>query len=143
MKRASQILLLIGEIVEIVGAAVLLLLGIGFLVFALPSMTDVLIEGLENGSIQTSFVGTNEEAARMIQATFSGVSVLMFVLAAFSAVGAIITIFARRNPTLSLLVATIILGIISGTEVAAVGAIFGIVSTTKEEQSIDKRESAQ
>ncbi|MBQ2070662.1 MAG: hypothetical protein II467_07025 [Bacilli bacterium] len=128
MKKASNILLLIGEILEIVYAFLFLLLGVLFLVLTMPNFTQILIEGINNGSVHSSFQGTPEEIARAIQAMFAAFSVIMFVFAAFNAIGAIITIFARRKLSSGILVTAAVFSFIGGSIVAGVGAIFALVN---------------
>lgn len=132
MKKAKEILLLVGGILQIAGAVGFAIAGLVFAI--LSGLKDFIVEGLSNGTITSDLPGTPEEQAAAVSVLFITFAVLFFLFTAFNIVGAIITFKARKAESKPLLIATIVFGVLGGTEVAAVGAVFGLISNGKAGQ---------
>lgn len=61
MRTASKILLLVGGIVSFVTAFTLFIVSIVFLVCSAPEAKESIVEGINNGTITSSFPGTPVE----------------------------------------------------------------------------------
>ena len=135
MKKASEILLLIGFILAIVGAVGLFITAIVFFVLGSPAMREMIIEGINNGTIVINgFTGTAEEAATIYQAAMLGTGFGMLVGAAVEVGGAVVCFLARQKQRQGLYIATIVLGALGAGACLIVGGIFGLVAcATKKE----------
>ena len=67
MRKASNIVLLVGAIVSYLLTALFIILSAIFFILGSPNNEQFIIDGLNNGTIQTSFNGTVEEKAAFIQ----------------------------------------------------------------------------
>lgn len=136
MKKASSILYLVGAIVSIILIVTFGALASLYIVFALPEFKNAIIEGLQNGSIKSSIQGTPEEVATAIQHMFVIMGTIFSIVAAFNIVNTVICFLSRKvnNHTNSVL--NIIFGLLSFTEVNAIGGIFGLI----DERIEDSRE---
>lgn len=129
MKKASEILLLIGFILAIIGAVSLLICAIVFFVLGSPSMREAIIEGINNGTIVVNgYSGSAEEIANVYQAAMLGSGFGMLVGMAVEIAGAIVCFMARQRKKQGLYIATIVLGALGAGACLIVGAIFGIVA---------------
>ena len=82
MKRASQILLIVTAVLSFVGIVGLLIGAIVLFVFGSPAMHDMIVKGIQEGTINTSFDGDPETVANAVQAMFitAGVIVMIAIL---------------------------------------------------------------
>lgn len=133
MKKASNIILLISAIMGFVLMGIFLISAITFAIFTSPSFSSYIIEGINNGTIDTT-ASSPEETANIVRIVFTILSGVYIYLAIFSLISAIISINARNKETNSVYIACIVLGIISGNEIALVGSILGLISNNKEQQ---------
>ena len=133
MKKASDIILLISAIMGFVLMGIFLISAITFAIFTSPSFSSYIIEGINNGTIDTT-ASSPEEAANIVKIVFTILSGVYIYLAIFALISAIISINARNKKTNSVYIACIVLGIISGNEIALVGSILGLISINKEQQ---------
>lgn len=131
MKKATSILLLVGGIVSICLCVLFLSLMALFFVLGSPGMTDIIRQGLQDGTIKTSFQGDPETILALVQFTFVICGVVFAVLAAFSIPSSILCFLARNRQSTGYYVACIILGVISGATVGAVGGIFGLITENR------------
>ena len=129
MKKASEILLLIGFILAIISAVGLLIAAIVFFVLGSPAMKEFVIEGINNGTIVVNgFNGSAEDAALFYQAAMIGGGVGMLIAMAIEIAGAIVCFFARQRQVQGLYIASIVLGALGAGACLIVGGVFGLVA---------------
>lgn len=134
MKRARDILLLIGMVLSIVTGASLLLCGIACIVCgANPALRDVLIEAFNNIPDGSRGSITGEQFAAIIQGCMIGSGVAYLVATGFFAANAVFSAKARLNGTKGLYILCIVFGALAST-VTLVGGIFGLIVEGKEER---------
>ena len=126
MKKASDILLIIGFVLGIIGVIVGIVLTITL--FSVAGNRDAIIQGLENGTIHTSFVGTVEQQADAIIRMVRGVAIGGLVGVILSIVFCVVSLLAERKGTVGLYIAALILSVLATNIVSIVGAILGLVS---------------
>ena len=127
MKKAANILFLIGGIVSIVTAASLVIAGvILMLVGLLPVFTDAVMD------LAKSYAP--EEAAKDIQAAFEIMKIVLIsygvtclFIATFSAVSAVVAFKARNTDNKAMFILNIVFGVLGCVEVNVVGAIFALI----------------
>jgi len=132
MKRAANILLLVGAIIAIVSTVLYLIAGIVFLVLgAIDKAT--MIQWIQDGTVHTGVNGSAEEQAIAVKAVFLVVGVVFLVLTAFSLADSIIAFKGRNAQTKTLYILNIVFGALSGVVVNLVGGILGVVAVCQEE----------
>ena len=127
MKKVANILFLVGGIYSFILVASLVIIGIVFLVFSSAGLTATIIIGIQNGSIKSSFTGTPEEIAALVQLTFLITGIILLFIASFGIVNGILSLKARNTDNKNLYIANIVFGILSDTPINVVGAIFALI----------------
>ena len=84
MRKASDIVLLVGGILEILATLTFMALALVFMILASPASAEIIKEGLQNGTITTSFAGSVDEQVAVIQLAFKAMGVVFVVLTVFS-----------------------------------------------------------
>ncbi len=133
MKKASNILLLIGGILTLVSLGGLLIAGIVLVVLGSPALTPYLIEGINNGTVHTSFPGTPEEQVALIQTVLSttGTCLLLYMIPV--TVAGVFAFIARSKQRTGFYVAAIVLAaIFTYCAPVIVGSIFGLITESRE-----------
>ena len=133
MKKASSILYLVGAIVSIILIVTFGALAGLYIVFALPEFKNVIIEGIQNGSITSSIKGTPEEVATAIQHMFVIMGTIFSIVSALNIVNAVICFLSRKVSNHTNSVLNIIFGFLSFTEVNAIGGILGLINERIED----------
>ena len=133
MKKASNIVLLVGSILGFVAAGGLFIAAVVFIILSTPAFTDFIREGIQNGSITTD-ASDIEIAIGIVVATFITCAVFFIIVGVLSIVSSIIALKARKEGRKGLYIACLVLGILSN-EVVLVGSIFGLISNKKEPQN--------
>ena len=128
MKEASRILILIGFVFAVLGAVFTLAFAIFSVVVASPSSTSMIIDGLKNGTIHTSFVGTVEQQAAAIQKIFVGLSIIMFISFAIEVGSSIFAFMANHRDSIAVTVCALIFAILTGNIILIIGAIMLLVN---------------
>ena len=132
MKKASNILLTIGGIFSIIYAVIFLGLSIGFFISGSPVATNAIIEGLENGTIQTNIEGaTTAEIAAGVQLLFIIIAVVFVIMMLFNVVNVVLISLAKKKQTKALYILNIVFGFISSATLNMVGGVFGLISASK------------
>ena len=130
MKKASQILLTVSIFYS--AALALLFLGLAIAMFALgsPACTAMIQEGIQSGSINTSYTGDIETVTAAVQVTFIAAGAVMVPFFLFSVVNSILSGIYRGKEILTVpaAVVLIIFGILSGTYLSAIGGVLGMVA---------------
>lgn len=136
MKKATNILFLVGGIVSAVMIFVYLLVGVIYILGASPVFCDMVTEMLENGQLHTSLEGVPvEEIVSYLQATFLVIGVCFMVLACFAAVNCVMSFIARKKQSKAVCVLNIVFGVLSSVIVNIVGGVFGIILASRQENS--------
>ena len=139
MKKASDILLLLGAVLSFVSLIGLLIAGIILFVFASPAFTQVLIDGVNNGTVHSSAEGTPEEIAAFVQSVLLAVGIIMFVCMVPIVVSAVFALRARKYPDTTHLIVALVLAIIfGGNLVIVIGAILGLVEDNNQKKGIQQ-----
>ena len=127
MKKAANILFLVGAILSIATAVSGILSGVAFIVLgSIPEIKQAIIDGINNGTIQTTEANA-EAAAAVFQYTFiaSGISVLFCSL--FAIPNCFFAFKGRNSNNHVMFILNIVFGVISGVIVNVVGAVFALV----------------
>ena len=123
MRRASNILLLVGGIYAIVCAVTFFVMGIVFLTGgSLPIIGHYLEEAFRQADIDDP-----EKVRLLIQITSISCGVTFIFCAVLCIPSCIVSFVARKNPTKGLLIANIVIGYLCGTTYNVVGGILGLV----------------
>ena len=125
MKKASGIILLIGAIIGFVTAILLSISGIIFLVLGSPTMVQIIKEGIQNGTLQTT--ESVDVAIAIWQTTFITMGVIMLLFQLVMLASSIVGLIARKRESKALYVVAIVLGAI-GNEIILAGAILGRIA---------------
>lgn len=128
MKKASDILLLIGFIFGIVGAVFTLVLVI--VLFAMGNSQEVIIQGLKEGTIHTSYVGTVEEQAAVVCALFRGLAIGALIGFFIEVALCVVAAITRKKQTSGFYIGTLVLSVLCGSILIIVGAILGLVDNS-------------
>ena len=126
MRKASDILLIIGFVLGVLGVIVGIVLTITLFVAA--GNRDAIIEGLKNGTIHTNFVGSVEQQADAIIRLIRGVAIGGVVGVILSIIFCVVSLLAERKGTVGLYIAALIFSVLATNIVSIVGAILGLVS---------------
>ena len=127
MKRAANILFLIGAILSIVAAASYFICSIVFIVLGTsPALREAIIESINSGQATTTLPSA-EEAATFMQATFVATGIVMFIPALCAIPSAIFAFKARNSDKKAFFILNIVFGVLSSAAVNVVGAIFALI----------------
>ena len=126
LKKAANILFLIGAILAIVVGVCYLLTSVTFLVLGTSqAFRQAVIDGINSGSVQSDF--TPEEAANLLQAFFLTSGIVLLIPMACSIPSCIFSFKARNSDNKAFFVLNIVFGILGSTVVNVVGGVFGLV----------------
>ena len=128
MKKAADILLIISAIVGFVSVAGLLIAAIAFFVFASPASSEIIRQGIENGSVNVGIQGTVEEKVAFAQGILGVTGGVLLVIALPTIIVSILCLVARKKDTQNWYIAIIVLAIISGQVLMLVAGVLGIVA---------------
>ena len=134
MRKASKILMLVAGIVSILVAIGLFITAIVLLSCTLPDAKEAIIEGLQNGTITTTFQGTIDQKAEYIQALFAALGVIFIIWAILAIVNSVVSFIGRGVQNKPMLIINIVFGFISCVEINLVGAILGLIANSRENQ---------
>ena len=132
MRKASDIVLLVGGILEILATLTFAALALVFMILSSPASAEIIKEGLQNGTITTSFAGSVDEQVAVIQLAFKAMGVVFVVLTVFSLIGCVVSFLAKAKKTNPLYVLAIVFGAVS-IEVPLIGGIFGLIANKRGE----------
>ena len=132
MQKAAKILLLIGFIFSIFSVVTVAILTI--VLFAMSGQKDVIIQGLQDGSITTSFVGTVEQQADAICRSLSLAGTVLAIFLVIEIAYSVVTFVTMKKGTTGWYVASLVLSILGGGILILIGSILGLVSNTENKQ---------
>ena len=127
MKKASRIVLIFGIAITFLAIIGFIVGGVIFTLFSKPEATQDIITGLRDGSITTSFTGTEAEQAEQIQRLFGILGVIFFVLAAMYLLDAIVSAFALKKNAKVLSIVVIVLNVVLGNIILVIGGVLGLI----------------
>ena len=127
MKKASKILLIVGGALGIFLALLFLIIGIVFLTFTTPEAKELIIQGLNNGTVRSDLPGTPEQQALVIQSMFLGLGIGFIVAVPFYVVSSIFSFVANGKESANLFIVTMVFGILAGNTAAFLGGLFGLI----------------
>ena len=128
MKKIGNILLIIAGVLTIIGSVGCLIGAIVLGVFSSPQFTQMIIDGLANGTIKSSIPGTPEQVAAQVQLVFLILAIVWAVEVLFAIGCAVVAFLANKKQTSGLYIANIVLGVLNGSIFSVVGGIFGLVA---------------
>ena len=135
MKTASKILLIVGASISMIMAVTFIIFGIVFVFMGIdPQAKADIINGIENGTVHPSFTGTTEEQAVYIQAMFFALGFVFVIWAALLVLGGTFSFISVAKKKTPLYILAIVFGIISCVFLNSVGAIFGLISNSKQSE---------
>ncbi len=138
LKKAANILFLIGAIAAIVVGVCYLLTSVAFLVLGTSeAFRQAVIDGIQSGEVKSDL--TPEEAANVLQAFFLASGIILLVPTACSIPSCIFSFKARNSNNRAFFVLNIVFGILGSTIVNVVGGVFGLVrgdTIVTEEQAV-------
>ena len=129
MRKASDILLLIGFILGVIGAIFGLIAVISLFVAA--GNRDAIIEGLKNGTIHTNFVGSVEQQADAIIRMLKGLATALLVAEILDVIGLVIMMIARKKGTTMWYIVTLVLSVLVFSILPLIGSILGLVANSE------------
>ena len=132
MRKASDILLIIGAVLGFIGAIFSAIGAIPMFMFTTPESKELIIKGINDGSINVSGIqGSAEEIAAWIQTVFMVLAIIMLVCAIPMIIGGVLALRARKTQSNGLYIAAMVVGIIfGGNIVTLIGSIFGLVENS-------------
>ena len=133
MKKASDIVLLVGAIMGFVTAGALFIASIVMIFLSTPLFTDFVRESIENGTATTDFPSA-DSAVVFMTALFISLAVTFILAGVLSIIASAQALKARKEGRKGLYIACLVLGILSN-EVVLVGSIFGLISNKEEPQN--------
>lgn len=127
LKKAANILFLVGAIVSIVFGVVFLVSGIVLSALGTSAeLKDLFVQAAKEADPQAT-AETIEAAYLVIQATFVACAVFCFIFSAFSIPSCIFSFKARNSNVKAFFILNIIFGILSCSTVNVVGAVFALI----------------
>ena len=132
MRKASDILLIIAIAFGAFSSVMMIFLtGASFYITS-PAYTDLIIEGLKNGTITTTFVGTVEEQAHEIQRQFVTIAVVVLLFTLLLIARIVLGVFAKKRKSNKFYIATLVPSALSLDVLFILGSIFGLVANKQE-----------
>ena len=127
MKRAANILFLVGMILSIVMGVSMLIAAITCIVLgAVPAFRDALLDVIQRYAPEQA-AGDIEAALQFAQITMVACGVVYLIVAAFAVPSAIFAYKARNSDNRTYFILNIVFGVLACVEVNVVGAIFALI----------------
>jgi len=127
MKKASNIILLVGAIMAFVSAVSMFICGIMFIAGIGFVASIITAEGGSAASAESA-----DMAAEIVTFVYAVIGIVFIFVAILMVVAGIISLIARSKETKGLYIAAIVFGVI-GSEVCLVGAILGLIAKNRED----------
>lgn len=132
MRKLSNTFLTINMIFGFVFLA--LFVGLAMMMFVFASLKDVIMEGIQNGSIRTN--SDDPETALLIaQSVLISVGVTFLIFGMLCLPSAIVSASARNSKSKGKFIAAIVLSAISLTYFGVAGGVLGILAINRENRS--------
>ena len=134
MRKASDILLIIGAVFCILGAIGCLIATIVLFVMASPEYTQYIIDAIKAGTVHSDIPGTPEEIAAIVQASLRIAAIACIFALLFQVAAAVLSFVAKAKATTGLYIASLVLGVLAGNVLTLLGSIFGLVGVNEQQQ---------
>ena len=132
MRKLSNTFLTVNMIFGFVFLA--LFVGLAMMMFVFASLKDVIMEGIQNGSIRTN--SDDPETALLIaQSVLISVGVTLLIFGMLCLPSAIVSASARNSRSKGKFIAAIVLSAISLTYFGVAGGVLGILAINRENRS--------
>ncbi|MBO6261530.1 MAG: hypothetical protein J6N95_02875 [Bacilli bacterium] len=132
MRKLSNTFLTVNMIFGFVFLA--LFVGLAMMMFVFASLKDVIMEGIQNGSIRTN--SDDPETALLIaQSVLISVGVTFLIFGMLCLPSAIVSASARNSKSKGKFIAAIVLSAISLTYFGVAGGVLGILAINRENRS--------
>ena len=132
MKKASDIWLIIGGVLAILCAIGFLVSGIIMLVFASPQFKEMIIRGLEEGTIHTTLPGTPEQVATVVQQAFLIAGACFLPGFIFAVLSAVFSFLGPKKASNTIYILNIVFGVLGGSVVNTIGGVIGLLVPQNE-----------
>ena len=141
MRRASQILFLVGMILSIVAAVSLGISAIlCFVAGGNPELGEIISKGIAEAMEAGNYNGSisADEVAALIQGAYIGFGVALLFAAGFAIANAVFSSKAKDGrPTRTISILCIVFGILSDVIVTVVAAVFALICDSRERNKPD------
>lgn len=127
MKKAGNVLIIVGTVFTIFTIVGLLITGIIFLISSNPDNKQVIMDKIADGTITTSFTGSVSEQADKIQQLLKVLGVVFMILTGGYLLIAIVSFLAIAKKTKGFYITTIVLNVIFFNLLTLLGGIFALV----------------
>lgn len=132
MRKLSNTFLTVNMIFGFVFLA--LFVGLAMMMFVFASLKDVIMEGIQNGSIHTN--SDDPETALLIaQSVLISVGVTFLIFGMLCLPSAIVSASARNSKSKGKFIAAIVLSALSLTYFGVAGGVIGILAINRENRS--------
>lgn len=132
LKKAAQIVMLVGSILGIFIVSGLIIAGI--VMFVIGGNAEVIRQMIADGTIDTKGIeGTPEQIAQAVALIFVALGVFMFVFAVPALIASILGFVNMKVTRKGGLIATIVLSVLGLNTVLLVGSILGVVCIGREQ----------
>ena len=131
MRKIGNILILVGSILALVSVLGLVIGSVVLFVLSSPAMHTFIVEGIQNGTISTSFNGDPESVAKQIQALMLMIGIILLIVTLPTIAVASIGFAARTRETQGLYIAVLVFAVLSGTLINIIGSVLGLIDPKK------------
>lgn len=130
MKKGIDVLLIISGVFSIIAAIGYAISAVVLFLFASPAFKDLVIRGLQEGTINSTIPGTPEEVATFVQSFFLGFAIGFMVALILSILCAVFSFKTRKDATNIGYILTLVFSALSGTIIGMVAGILGLVDNS-------------
>ena len=135
MKKASNILLIVGAITSIVAVISVLITAIVFLLFTSDVAKDEIKKMYEDGQITSSqHFATSEEAVNFFVGMFGGIGTFLLIYSIVIIANVVISFVAKAKSSKPLYIVSIVFGVIASNVFSLVGSILGLVAVSVKQE---------
>lgn len=132
MKKAGNVLIVIGIILTSLSMIALVVAGIIFMVVSNPENKEEIMKRIADGTINTTYEGTLSEQADMMLILFKTLGIVFVIASIYLLIDIIVSGVAVKRKTKGLYIAVIILNVLFFNLILFLGGIFGLVDDDKQ-----------
>ncbi|MBR6071859.1 MAG: hypothetical protein IKP77_03380 [Acholeplasmatales bacterium] len=132
MKKAGNVLIIIGIILTSLSTIGLVIAGIVFMVLSNPENKQEIMKGIADGTINTSFEGSLSEQADMVLILLKTLGIVFVIASVYLLIDIIVSSLAVKRKTKGLYIAVIVLNVLFFNLLLFLGGIFGLVDDDKQ-----------
>ena len=136
MRKASNILYMIGIVMALLNLTALVVMSFATFSIASPGYTSTLISQLESGAVTTDFPGTYAEQAAQLQKMFLVFAIILTVFTVIGAAKFVLSITAKRSQDKRFNIVSLVLGALSLDVLIVLASILALVAL-KEEREVE------